>query len=129
MLIEIEAATVIDLAPHLKQAQLDAMSSGDEFVSLPSFEIYRTCLSHGREPSKVSTKVFGVKCAPQDAKLLSEFFTRLASETKNKQRDGIFIPKGAAYLLGPQTYKQILRDNNFFLTTIAPIPVNLTYNA
>jgi len=54
---------------------------------------------------------------------------RLALETKNDQRDGVFIPKGAAYLLGPQTYEQILRDNNFFLTTIATIPVNLTYDA
>jgi len=128
MLIEIEAATIIN-APHLKQAQLDAMSSGNEFVSLPSFEIYRTRLSHGREPSQVSTKVLGVKYAPQDAKLLSKFFTRLASETKSDQRDGVFIPKGVAYLLGLQTYAQILRDNNFFLTTITTIPVNLTYDA
>jgi len=107
LLVQIDDATVIKLAPHLKQAQLDAMSSGDEFVPLPSFEIYRTQLSHGREPLQVSTKVLGVKCAPQDAKLLSEFFTHLASESKNDQHDGIIIPKGAAYLLGPQTYEQI----------------------
>jgi len=129
LMVEIEDATVIELVPHLKQVQLDAMSSGDEFLSLPSFEIYRTQLSHGREPLQVLTKVLGVKCAPQDAKLLSELFTRLASETKNDQRDGVFIPKGAAYLLGPQTYEQILRDNNFFLTTVATIPINLTYEA
>jgi len=129
LLVEIEDATVLELAPHLKQAQLDAMSSGDDFDSLPPFEIYRTRLSHGREPSQVSTEVLGVKCAPQDAKLLSEYFMRLASETKNDQRDGVFIPKGAAYLLGTQTYEQILRDNNFFLTTVATVPVNLTYDA
>jgi len=71
MLIEIEAATVINLVPHLKQVQLDTMSSSDEFVSLPFFEIYRTRLSHSHKPSQVSTEVLGVKCAPQDAKLLS----------------------------------------------------------
>jgi len=129
MEVEIEAETIVALAPHLKQAQLDAMSSGDDFVSLPFFEIYCTKLSHGREPSQVSTEVLGVKCTPQDAKLLSKFFTRLASETTNDQRDSVVVPKGAAYLLGPQTYEQILRDNNFFLTTVATIPVNLTYNA
>jgi len=47
MLVDINDATVIALAPHLKSAQLDAMSSGDEFVSLPFFEVYRTKLSHG----------------------------------------------------------------------------------
>jgi len=77
----------------------------------------------------VSTEVLGVKCAAVDAKLLNKFFTRLASETNNDQRDGVFIPKGAAYLLGPQTYEQILRENNFFLTTVATIPVNLAYDA
>jgi len=51
MLVEIEADTAIELAPHLKQAQIDAMSNGDDFIPiLPAFEIYRTHLSHGRDP-------------------------------------------------------------------------------
>jgi len=41
----------------------------------------------------------------------------------------VFIPKGATYLLGPQTYEQILQENNFFLATVATIPVNLAYEA
>ncbi len=65
MLVEIDATTAIDLAPHLKQSQIDAMSEGDEFVPiLPEFAVYRTQLSHGHEPSKISTEVLGVKCAP-----------------------------------------------------------------
>jgi len=56
MLIDIDADTAINLAPHLKTAQLEAMSNGDEFVTiLPEFEIYRTHLSHGREPAQVKT--------------------------------------------------------------------------
>jgi len=130
MTVEIDAATAIDLAPHLKQAQIDAMSDGDEFVPiLPEFAIYRTRLSHGREPSKVTTEVLGVKCAPRDSKLLSEFFTRMASDTSSDHRDGVFLPKGAVHLLGPQTYEQVLKDNNFFLTTVATILVNLEYEA
>jgi len=130
MLVDIDAETAVKLAPHLKQTQLDAMSNGDDFVPiLPDFEIYRTRITHGREPSQVSTDVLGIKCAPNDAKLLEEFFTRMAAATNNEQRDGVFIPKGAAHLLGPQTYEQVLRENNFFLTTVATIPVSLEYNA
>jgi len=63
-----------------------------------------------------------------DAKLLNEFLTRMAT-TRHNQRDGIFVPKGAVHLLGPQTYKQVLKDHNFFLTTVATIPINLEYHA
>jgi len=130
LLVDIDAELAVTLAPHLKQEQLDAMSNGDEYVPiLPEFEIYRTRISHGRDPQQVSTAVLGVKTAPRDAKLLGEFFTRLASATNHDQRDGVFIPKGAGYLLGTTTYEQIMRENNFFLTTIATIPVNMEYDA
>jgi len=38
-------------------------------------------------------------------------------------------PKAQVHLLGPQTYKQILKDNKFFLTTVATVPINLEYHA
>jgi len=76
MTVEIDAATAIELAPYLKQAQIDVMLDGDEYVPiLLEFVIYRTHLSHGHEPLQVSMEVLGVKCAPRDSKLLSEFFT------------------------------------------------------
>ncbi len=53
----------------------------------------------------------------------------MASDTSRDQRDGVFLPKGAVHLLRPQTYEQVLKDNNFFLTTVATIPVNLEYKA
>ncbi len=109
MLVDIDAELAVTLAPHLKQEQLDAMSSGDEYIPvLLDFEIYRTRLSHGRELIQVSTEVLGIKTAPKDAKLLGEFLARLASATNNNPRDGIFIPKGAGYLLGTTTYEQIM---------------------
>ena len=130
MLVEIDADTAVELAPHLKSARIEAMSNGDDFIPiLPSFEVYRTRLSHGREPSQVSTEVLGVKCAPQNVKLLGEFLTRMASDTSNDQRDGVYLPKGAAYLLGTQTYGQVLQENNVFLNSVATIPVNLAYDA
>jgi len=130
MLVDIAADDAIALAPYLKASQLEAMSSGDEFVTiLPNFEVYRTRLSHGRTPTQVTTDVIGIKCEPRDAKLLKEFFTRLASETGSYHRDGMFVPAGAASLLGPQTYEQVLKDNNLFLSNVATIPINLEYAA
>jgi len=128
MLVEIDVDTVVALAPHLKEAQLEAMSNGDEYDTLPEFEVYRTHLTHGRAPSQVKTDVIGVKCAHRDAKLLNEFLTRMATTITN-QRDGVFVPKGAVHMLGPQTYEQVLKDHNFFLTTVATVPVNLEYRA
>jgi len=130
MLIEIDANTAVELAPHLKQDRLEAMTNGDEFVPiLPNFEIYQMRLSHGHEPSQVSTDILGVKAAPQDAKLLGKFFTWLASKNSTDHQDGMFLPKGAVHLLGPQMYKQVLKENIFFLTQVATIPVNLEYSA
>jgi len=130
MLVEIDADEAVELAPHLKKEQLEAMTNGDAFIPiLPDFEIYRTHLSHGRAPSQVKTDVLGVKCAARDAKLLGEFFTRMASTTNNDQRDGVFLPKGAVHLIGPSAYEQVLKNNNFFLTTTATIPINLEYRA
>jgi len=130
MLVEIDAETAVTLAPYLKKDQLEAMSNGDEYVPiLPNFEVYKTRLSHGSSSSRTQTEVIGVKGAPKDAKLLVEFFTRLASETDHDPRDGVFIMKGAAQMLGPSVYEQILKDNNFFLNNLATIPINLEYAA
>jgi len=123
MLVEIEADTAVELTLHLKQEQIQAMTNGDNFIPiLPDFEIHRTHLSQGCAPSQV-------KCAPCDAKLLGEFFMHKASVTNNDHCNGVFIPKGAVHLLGLQTYEQILKDNNFFLTTVVTVPINLEYGA
>jgi len=130
MLIEVDAATAVSLAPYLKQTQLEAMSNGDDFVPiLPNFELYRTRISHDRDPNKITTDAIGIKSEPKDAKLLTEFFTWYAAATSNNTRDGVFLPKGAVNLLGPATYAQIIKDNNMFLNQVATVPVNLEYNA
>jgi len=129
-MIDIDAATAVLLAPHLKQAQLEAMTNGDDFVPiLPNFEVYRTRISHGHDPNKVTTEVIGVKSAPKDTKLLNEFFTKMAADSSTDHRNGVFLPKGAVHLIGPTTFEQALKDNNFFLTTVATVPVNLEYDA
>jgi len=130
MLIDIEAEAVIVLAPHLKVAQLKAMSNGKEYIPiLPKFELYQMQLSHGHAPSQIATNVIGIKCEPRDAKLLTKSFMRLASETSGNHCDGNFLPQGLSNLLGPETHVHVLKDNNFFLSNVAMIPVNLLYNA
>jgi len=129
-MIDIDVDTAVAIAPHLKTVQLEAMTNGDDFTpSVPNFEVYRTKISHGRDPSKVTTDVIGVKGSPKDAKLLTEFFTRQATDGNNDQRNGVFIPKGMVNLIGPSTFEQALKNNNFFLTTVATVPVNLTFDA
>jgi len=62
LLIELDADTAVNLAPHLKKQQLDAMSNGDDFVPiLPSFALYKTRLTHGREPLQISTELLELK--------------------------------------------------------------------
>jgi len=129
-MINIDAEAAVVLAPHLKQAQLEVMTNRDDFIPiLPNFKVYRTQISHGRDPSKVTTDVIGVKGSPKEAKLLTKFFTRMAAEGSNDHRNGVFILKGAVNLLGPSTFEQALKNNNFFLTTVATVPVNLTFEA
>jgi len=129
MLIDVEEDTAIALSPHLKQAQLNAMMNGDEYVPiLPSFELYKMRLSHGRDPSKVMAEVIRIKSVPKDAKLLGKFFTRFAAEMSSDHCDRVFLLKGAVNLLGPTTYAHVLKEHNFFLTQVATIPVNLEYN-
>jgi len=128
MMINLDVDTVITLAPYLKQAQLNAMSMGDEVIIFPNFEVYKTRLSHGRAPNKITTDVIGVKCEPKDAKLLGELLTQMASESSTDLRDGVYLPKGAAHMLGTTTYEQVLKENNFFLDNVATIPVNMEYD-
>jgi len=105
-------------------------NSKHEFVTiLPPFELYKTRLTYGRDPSQILTKVIGIKGALKDVKLLGKFFTCLASEVTNDTRDGVFLPNGAVHLLGPAIYAQVLQENNFFLNNVATVPVNLEYAA
>jgi len=106
MMIDIDIDTAISLALYLKQMQLNAMSTSDNVLVLPNFKIFKTRLSHGRVPNKITTEVIGIKGEPKDAKLLGEFFTRLASELSTDPRDGVYLPKAqSTCLASPPTSK------------------------
>jgi len=62
MLVKMDAETAVELAPHLKDQQLDAMLNGDDYIPiLPQFQVYCTCITHGSAPTQISTDVIGVK--------------------------------------------------------------------
>jgi len=80
------------------------------------------------ENRRKSRQMSSASSAHIDAKLLNEFLMHMATNYHD-QRDGVFVPKGVVHLLGLQTYKQVLKDHNFFLTTVATVPINLEYRA
>jgi len=130
-MINLNAKTAVTLAPHLKNSATRSNVDWDDYILiLPNFELYRMWISHSGTPSQVvTTDVISIKGLPEDAKLLGEFFTRMASETSTDQRDGIFLPKSAVHLLGTSTFEQVLKENNFFLTSVVTISMNMEYNA
>jgi len=51
----------------------------------------------------------------------------MAADSSNDHQNGVFIPKGAVNLIGQSTFEQALKNNNFFLTTVATVPLNLAF--
>ena len=122
--VVIEAKLAVELDPTLKTAYTEANANGDTFSpELPPFEIYKTKLIHGRDKEKVETNVLGIKGTLQQARLLKEFFSQLASPAHYEKQIGIFIPTGAVHLLGAANYIQLIRENNAFIHNVATIPI------
>jgi len=114
----------VELDPSLKDKQVEAMSNGDIFLpSPPPFEIYPTEISHGRDKEKVESYVFGIKCATHHARLLKEFFTQFSNPMEMDARFGVFLPTGAAHLIGVEAYKKLLCDNNEYQQSVTTVPL------
>jgi len=107
IVIDPELATELDLS--LKEEQMEAISNGNLMIpAVPSFELFKTKITTGKDKTKVNTKVIGVKYAFPKAKLLKEFFLQLGSPTCCKKLIGMFIPTGAANLLRAAMYEKII---------------------
>ncbi len=120
----IDAKLAVELDPELKTAVTEASANGDVFTpEVPPFEIYKTKLIHGRDKEKVETNVLGIKGTLQQARLLKEFFSQLASPAHYEKQIGVFVPMGAVHLLGAANYIKLIRDNNAFIHNTATIPI------
>jgi len=114
----------VELDPSLKDERTEAMSNGDLMIpAVPSFEVFKTQISQGKDNTKVTTKVLGIKCAVSQAKLLKEFFSQLGSPVSYEKFIGVFVPTGAANLLGAPTYEKLICKNNLFIDKVTTIPM------
>jgi len=122
--VVIDPTLAVELDPTLKAAQQNAKTNGDFFnPELPPFKIYKTKLIHGRNKDKVETNVLGVKSTTQQARLLKEFFSQMASLAHYENQIGVFVPMGAVHLLGATNYAKLICDNNEFIHSVVSIPV------
>jgi len=120
--IDPELACTLD--PSLKDKHTEAMSNGDFFnPEVPSFELYPTDLTYGRDKARVETKTIGVKCEMAKLRLLKEFFAQMGNPMDLEMRIGIFVPTGAVHTIGVEAYTTLICDNNAFLNSITTIPL------
>jgi len=69
------------------------------------------------------TEVIGIMSAAPQAHLVCKFFLQLTSPAHYEKQISVFIPTGAAHLLGVDNYKKIICDNNQFINSVITIPV------
>jgi len=122
--IVINPNLAIELDPSLKQQQIDAMSNGDMFIpGVPPFEIYQTELNYGRNKTKVSTDILGIKCVVDKGRLLKEFLMQLGTLLELKMHLSVFLPTKAIHMIGLDAYTKLLCNHNAFLQSVTTVPV------
>jgi len=93
----------------------------DKLINIP-FEIFHTGVGYSITTKRVATKALAIKCNVENGKILHELLLRMQFD-KNIFPSAQYIPVGMANLLGPEPYKQLIRQNNAYLQTMASIPI------
>ncbi len=120
-----DANLAIELDPSLKSTQTEAMSNRDLYILVPlAFEVYKMHISHSYDNNKVKMDIIGIKCAMDKSHILKEFFSQLESPVSYEKLIGVFVPMGAAQVLGTQNYSKIICNNNAFIQSITTIPIS-----
>ena len=98
----------------------DANNDGNPYV--PPFELFISPVGYGTGTTRVATRTIGIKTNVMHGNLLHELLLRMAT---NKTDNPLlkYVPVGMANTLGPEAYKQLIRSNNAYLTSLATIPV------
>jgi len=88
-----------------------------------AFEIFQTTIGISNGTKHLETKVIGIKCKSSKAALLRELLLRA---TPNLETNGLgkFIPAGLANVIGSDTMKTLIQNNNQYLASVATIPIN-----
>jgi len=109
-----------DAAEHYRLA----MDSGDDTQAfVPPFEVFPTRISTSNNKDRIYMDTIGITCATHHAKLLGELTTRLFKAPPRYLSQFKFIPSGIHTIVGEDTYRNMITDNNKFLTSGASIPV------
>jgi len=94
----------------------------EEKPYVPPFELILTPVGYGTGTMRVATRTIGIKTNVMHGNLLHELLLRMAT---NKTDNPLlkYVPVGMANIIGPEPYKQLIRSNNAYLSSIATIPV------
>ena len=90
----------------------DPMEDDNSFLQIPAFDITPATIGFGNGPERITTKAFELRCDPSNAAILKTLFTTIANNSTSELK---FIPHGIIQLLGPETYKRTLNEQNCFL--------------
>ncbi len=122
--VKITADEVIAMTPDAADHYKLAMDSGDDTQTfVPPFEVFPTRISTGLKNDKIYTDTVGIACASQHAKLLGELAARLFKSPPRYLSHMKFVPSGIHNIVGDATYRNMITDNNKFLTSGASIPL------
>jgi len=98
--------------------------SGDDInINCPPFKIFHTSIGIGPSNDQLSTDVLRIKCNTGKAALIREFLIKAADIMEAKGL-GRFVPAGLANVIGNETMKNIIRNNNQYLKNVSIIPIN-----
>ena len=96
--------------------------SDDPTVNCPPFEIFHTSIGTGPANARSETDVIGIKCNVGKSALVREFFLQAAEQLEIK-RQGKFVPAGLANVIGQDTMKKLICDNNKYLKSTSSVPI------
>jgi len=80
-------------------------------------------LSHTQETVKITTRAIAIKCNSPHYALLRELFSLLFTKPATAIAHIQFSLSGIITLIGPEAYRNLLRDNNKYFDTLVTIPV------
>jgi len=88
----------------------------------PPFELFLTSVRYGTGTNQVATHTLGIKTNVAHGNLLHELLLWMANTTMDNLHLK-YVPIGTANIIGPEPYKQLICDNNAYLSSLATIPV------
>jgi len=104
------------------ETAIDLYDAEPTDIYIPPFELLITNVGYSTGTTQVSMRTLGIKTNVAHGKLLHELLLCMAT-TRTDNPILKYVPVGMAYTIGPEHYKQLIRANNAYLTSLASIPI------